>query len=281
MCRLFGFRSVINSQVHESLVQADNALGVQSTDHPDGWGVSYYVGSSPHVIKSERSAVDDSIFEKVSGIVSSQTVLAHIRKATLGNINILNTHPFQFGNWTFAHNGNIKDFNKNRQAITNEIKPEFKRFILGTTDSELLFYFILSGLSQEINLHDQFTKIDPVFKSINNSIQKLKSIVGEFNFNENAPPTETFVSFLLTNGQVMVAFNGGKKLYYSTYKNRCVDRDTCPSFSMECEAPSQSGFINHLIFTSEPLSGENIWIDINPNEIVGVDSRMKLKIDKL
>ncbi len=281
MCRLFGFRSVINSQVHESLVHADNALGVQSSDHPDGWGVSYYVGNSPHIIKSERSAINCSIFEKVSGIVASQTVLAHIRKATLGELNILNTHPFQYGNWTFAHNGNIKNFDVLRAKILDEIKPEFKRFILGTTDSELLFYYFLSGLSQNINLHNPYTKIDPVFSSISDSVKELKSITGEFNFDPDAPPTENFVSFILTNGQIMVGFHGGKKLHYSTYKNQCIERDTCPSFSNECEAPSKSGFINHLILSSEPLSGENIWLDLNPNEMIGVDSRMKLKIEAI
>ena len=30
MCRLFGFRSVLQSQVHRSLANADNALAVQS-----------------------------------------------------------------------------------------------------------------------------------------------------------------------------------------------------------------------------------------------------------
>ena len=38
MCRLFGFRSVIQSQVHRSLVDADNALGQQSVRHQDGCG---------------------------------------------------------------------------------------------------------------------------------------------------------------------------------------------------------------------------------------------------
>ena len=279
MCRLFGFRSVIHSQVHDSLVHADNALGVQSSDHPDGWGVSYYVGTSPHIIKSEKTALDDNIFKRVSGIVSSQTVLAHIRKATLGSINILNTHPFQFGNWTFAHNGNIKDFDNYREVIIAEIKPEFRRYVLGSTDSEIIFYYFLSHLSEDVNLHDNHIKIKPVFKALNEAITELTRIIGPLNFDPDAPPTENFITFILTNGEVMVAFNGGKKLYYSTYKNRCSERDTCPSFSKECEAETTSGYINHLIFSSEPLSGENVWIEMKEKEMIGVDAKMKMKVD--
>ena len=59
MCRLFGFRSVIPSQVHRSLLAAENALGTQSNQHPDGWGVAYYVDGAPHVTKNPITALGD------------------------------------------------------------------------------------------------------------------------------------------------------------------------------------------------------------------------------
>ena len=62
MCRLFGFRSTVLSQVHRSLVRAENALELQSHEHPDGWGVAYYVHGTPHVVKSSESAVEDALF---------------------------------------------------------------------------------------------------------------------------------------------------------------------------------------------------------------------------
>ena len=71
MCRLFGFRSVIPSQVHRSLVAADNALGRQSEAHPDGWGVAFYVDGAPHVTRSASHALGDALFHRVSGVVSS------------------------------------------------------------------------------------------------------------------------------------------------------------------------------------------------------------------
>ncbi len=74
----------------------------------------------------------------------------------------------------------------------------------------------------------------------------------------------------------MAAHQGGKKMFYSTYKVKCSDRDTCPSFTEECENVSKTGFVNHLIFTSEPLQGENIWIEMGLGQIVGVDKHMKL-----
>ena len=64
MCRLFGFKSVISSQVHSSLIHTENALRIQSNNHPDGWGVAYYREGIPHIIKSMEKAVDDHIFLK-------------------------------------------------------------------------------------------------------------------------------------------------------------------------------------------------------------------------
>lgn len=280
MCRLFGFRSVIQSQVHSSLVEAENALGIQSGSHPDGWGVAYYVQSSPHVVKSAQAAIGDAIFKRVSGVVSSQTVVAHIRKTTVGDNNILNTHPFQYGRWIFAHNGNITDFKEKRQDLMARVSPKFRRFILGETDSELIFYFLLSHLASKCNLGDRTIEHNLLQDSLQESIETLIKHAGKPAPKDNCGEEATYYTFILTNGQNMVGYQGGKNLYYSTYKTRCGDRDTCPSFSPECEAATKTGYINHLIFSSEPLSGENIWIPLSPGEMVGVDEHMQLKIHK-
>ncbi|MDC1175030.1 class II glutamine amidotransferase [Bacteriovoracaceae bacterium] len=278
MCRLFGFRSVILSQVHTSLLDAENALAVQSNMHPDGWGVSYYLNGAPHVVKSATSAINDSIFKKVSGVVSSNTVLAHIRKATLGNNNILNTHPFQFGHWVFAHNGNIKSFDSHREEIRKKIHAKFKRFILGDTDSELLFFLLLSKLENHSTIDGSSYPIDKMVIATKEAIDEIVSVAGEMSQIDNAGETETYLTFIITNGTSMLAHQGGKNLYYSTYKKRCPDRDTCPSLSDSCEAPTKDGNINHLIFSSEPLSGENIWIKMDLGQIIGVDGDMKIKL---
>jgi predicted glutamine amidotransferase len=280
MCRLFGFRSIINSQVHESLIKAENALQTQSNRHPDGWGVAYYIDDSPHLIRSNLAAIEDSLFAKVSGVVSSDTVLAHLRKATHGSCNILNTHPFQYGRWTFAHNGNIKDFEKVREKIEEKINPELKRFVLGETDSEILFYFLLSYFKEHGVLADTDFSVDLQVRLIRQALQDLMEIVGEYSKEDDAGDTENYFTFIITNGHSMIAHQGGKHLYYSTYKVKCKDRDICSSFSPNCEAESLDGKVNHAIFSSEPLHGENVWIGMAPGEMIGIDQHMQLRIFK-
>ncbi len=277
MCRIFGFRSVIQSQVHTSLIHAENALGSQSTAHPDGWGVAYYLEKAPHVIKSEKTAIEDRLFQKVSGLVSSQTVIAHLRRATQGDKNILNTHPFQYGPWIFAHNGHLKNLELKKTEIKELINENLKKFILGDTDSELIFYVLLSEISKSHGLSDQNISISDLSVCMKSAVKKIISITGPCDFEDSEIKTNhNYLTFVLTNGDLMLAHQGGQPLYYSTYKTKCSDSKICAAYSQSCEAVSVDGVVNHLIFSSEPLSGENIWLQMAGHKIVGVDKKMKL-----
>ena len=84
------------------------------------------------------------------------------------------------------------------------------------------------------------------------------------------------LSCVVTDGVSLVAHQGGKELYWSTHKSSCPDRDVCAYFAPECEAPSKTGFVNHLIISSEPLGGTNIWSEMVVGEFIGIDARMRM-----
>lgn len=271
MCRLFGFRSVIPSQVHRSLLAAENALGKQSNQHPDGWGVAFYVDGSPHITKSAEHALGDQLFHRLSGVVASETVLAHVRRATQGDKTVLNCHPFQYGRWVFAHNGDIPGFKQHRDALVAEIQPKLRRFVLGDTDSEVVFLIFLSFLNAHGPLSRRHT-VEDVSSALRAAIQRVRAICDT----GATPEQRSLLTLMVTDGDTMVATHGGKELYWSSYKTHCADRDACPSLSAECEAPSRTGFVNHFILSSEPLSGENVWQELSDGDVIGVDWRMRV-----
>ena len=277
MCRLFGFRSITLSQVHKSLISANNALVQQSSKHPDGWGVAYYALEVPHIIKSLTAAINCQVFKKVSAMVSSYTVLAHLRKATVGELDLVNTHPFQLGQWTFAHNGNCRNFQNVRDEIYQKIDLNLRRYILGETDSELIFFLILSFLAKNHDLDSNKIKLDHLAEAVRDAKKLLVSLAGPLHPDDAGDASEHFLTFIITNGSMMLAHQGGKTLFYSTHKKRCPDRDLCPMFANVCERPTTSGKVHHLIFSSEPLQGENVWIPMRFEEIIGLDDAMMLK----
>jgi len=272
MCRLFGFRSVIQSHVHRSLIAADNALGRQSAAHPDGWGVAYYVDGAPHVTRSPSHALSDALFHRVSGVVASETVLAHVRKATQGPLTVLNCHPFQHGRWVFAHNGDLPRFQRDfRRALMDEVSPRLRRFVLGETDSEVLFFLFLTGLERRGPLAKPHI-VGDVLEALDETVARAREVCAPLEEAEDA-----LLTCIVTDGTAMAAHQGGKELFWSTHKTRCADRAACPSLSPECEAPSETGFVNHLIFSSEPLQGENVWNEMRRGETIGVDWRMRME----
>jgi glutamine amidotransferase len=273
MCRLFGFRSVIPSQVHRSLLAAENALGVQSHEHPDGWGVAFYVDGAPHVTRSPTAALGDALFHRLSGVVSSETVLAHVRKATQGTPTIFNCHPFQYGRWVFAHNGDIPNFEAKRATLLAQVAPRFRRFIMGETDSEVLFFVFLTALEAcgALANHQDLESISSALKDTVNRTRAMCDTDG----------THALLTVVATNGECLVAAQGGKELYFSTYKTRCADRGTCASLSSACEAPSSNGRVNHFIVSSEPLQGENVWEPLALGDVIGVDAGMFVRRTRL
>lgn len=270
MCRLFGFRSAIDSAVHTSLLAADNALGTQSDRHPDGWGVAYYVQGAPHLTKSPAHALGDQLFHRLSGIVTSQTVLAHVRKATQGELSVLNCHPFQFGRWVFAHNGDIPNFGSVRTALQCLILPKLGRFILGETDSETLFFILMSELERRGALDKP--NLDAVLGAAGECVRRVRSICSSAGIEQ-----EVYLTFVITNGEVMVATQGGKELSFSSYKTRCPDRDSCGHLSKACESPVAGGPLRHLLLSSEPLQGDSVWQALSEGELLGVDAGLRLK----
>ena len=146
LCRLFGFKSAVPSRAHRSLVDAENALVRQSADHPDGWGIGWFHGDDAYLLKSATPAHDCERFRQVSTRLTSHTFVVHVRRATVGVVDPANAHPFRFGRWLFAHNGTVHGFDTLRPWMEARTDETLKAQILGETDSELVFHYLLSAL---------------------------------------------------------------------------------------------------------------------------------------
>jgi predicted glutamine amidotransferase len=76
------------------LLDAPDSLSVQSHREPDGTGLGWFdAHGAPHVSKQARAAYSDRRFAREAREVSSTTVVAHIRFASTGALELRNTHP--------------------------------------------------------------------------------------------------------------------------------------------------------------------------------------------
>lgn len=276
MCRLYGLKGKTDETIHNSMVAAENALLQQSGHHSDGWGIAYYQQNCPHLIKSPTSAFEDHLFARLSKRVASDTVVAHLRKSTMGSVAATNTHPFQFGRWIFAHNGNIRHFRKLESQISRGIAEPFRGYRLGDTDSELLFYFLLARLAQKQLLDLPGGSSEPVVAELSCALKDIQKIIGP-HATIDGDSDQTYLSLILTNGDFFFAYQGGKRLFYDIGCERSAMEP--PLSQRRIHVPSVA--VEKLEVSSEPTGSTGYWRALKPGECVFIDSRMSFSVARI
>ncbi len=111
--------------------------------HGDGWGIAYLENNEFKIFRSTRAVYEDDRIDQFKKIKSNLVVL-HARKASKGNVEIQNVHPFEYqlnGNqYLLFHNGTIRD----------KLNFDYQFHPLGTTDSERLFYYLLTNSNGQV-----------------------------------------------------------------------------------------------------------------------------------
>ena len=130
---------------HSLIDQSMSSRSAETPTNGDGFGVGWYGNREfPGLFRSIRPAWNDFNLRDLAAQVESPLFLAHVRATSLATVQETNCHPFRHGNWLFVHNGEIFEIEKIRRALLMEISPELFPNVLGTTDSEVLFYLALT-----------------------------------------------------------------------------------------------------------------------------------------
>lgn len=126
----------------------DQSMASRSAETPtngDGFGIGWYDDRPlPGLFRSIRPAWNDFNFRDLAAHIRSPLFMAHVRATSLAVVQETNCHPFRYGRWLFVHNGEIFEIEKFRRELLIRIAPEYFSRILGTTDSEILFYLALT-----------------------------------------------------------------------------------------------------------------------------------------
>ena len=269
MCRLYGFRATEPTKVECTLVHAQNALMAQSradltgTSHAHGWGVAAYENRHPHIERRAWAAYHGEHFARAAARVYSETVVAHVRRATVGAPGLSNTHPFTHGHWAFAHNGTVPHFDSVRPMLLDRMSPGHRAAIDGETDSEHVFRYAMS-------------LIDGTGASSLAGV--LRQVAGDIvGWCRSIDPSARIgLNLLLTDGVRLAGTRLGRTLYY-------VERDGV----YDCEI---CGFphIHHdpgrdyraLVVASEPITHE-AWQEVPEASVWEADADAGVTIEPL
>ena len=136
---------------HSLIDQSLSARSSVQTTNGDGFGVGWYDrNDAPGVYRNLRPAWNDSNLLDLCEHVQSHLFLAHVRAATSTPVEQTNCHPFRHRNWLFMHNGVVREFALLQRDMAMAIDPSLYSSVLGSTDSELMFFLALTfGLADD------------------------------------------------------------------------------------------------------------------------------------
>ncbi|MCH5265412.1 MAG: class II glutamine amidotransferase [Lachnospiraceae bacterium] len=140
MCELFGFSSKKKFPINEYLKEFYS----HSDEHPHGWGLVRLEGNEAFIEKEPVKASESTYLkERLKAPIESRNVFAHIRYATIGNVDYRNCHPYTRKDstgrrWTQVHNGTIFDY--------GQLDSYFK-LQEGDTDSERILMYLVDKIN--------------------------------------------------------------------------------------------------------------------------------------
>jgi len=167
---------VTNSPLFNPVVHHERNAEVNG----DGFGIAWYPDlSQSRLYKSVQPAWNDRNLKELSGALSSETIMCHIRAASPGSaISRENCHPFKFRNYTFMHNGGVATFPNVKREIRATLADDIYHMIEGQTDSETVFGVVLSMLDLNKEHHSGDELADALEKSISFLIRTSRKAGG-------------------------------------------------------------------------------------------------------
>lgn len=246
MCQLLGMNCNTPTDICFSFSGFQTRGGLTDV-HTDGWGIAFFEGKGVRQFLDPQPSYKSPIAEFVRNYpIKSKNVIAHIRKATKGEVALENTHPFQrelWGSyWVFAHNGHLENY-----------EPELNGLFapVGNTDSEKIFCWIMQNLRAKFG--DTYPGAEKIFGFVHSLTLPLAQ-KGELNF-------------LFSNGDFLIA-HSSSKLSYIVRKApfttaRLKDQDLSVDFG---DVTSQNDRV--AVIATVPLTDNESWNPLTPGHLV-------------
>ena len=278
MCRLYGFRTNELTKVECTLVHAQNALLIQSrsdlrgVSHADGWGIAYYADGNPEIERRGRAAYRDIHFSATAERIYAKTVLAHIRRATVGGASMHNTHPFRLGRWLFAHNGTITAFEKIRTQMEKETESHLQKRRQGSTDSEQAFLWLLSRMVRAgIDLQETGCDLELLMQLLREGVSRLADWCEQAGA-KKAPR----LNFLLTEGTVLVGSRWNNTLNWAE-RQGIHDCEIC---GIPHTHHDEREKYRAVVVASEPITHEG-WREVPEAHVLGIDQDISTRLQPI
>ena len=260
MCRLFGLHAGTNVVTATFwLLDAPDNLAEQSKRNPDGTGLGVFDAEGhPQVRKQPIAAWQDTDFATEAHQLTGTTFIAHVRYATTGSHDVVNTHPFLQDGRILAHNGVVEGLDVLDERLREVGTADL---VLGQTDSERVFALITASIR---------ARGGDVAAGVVDAMNWLAANVPIY-----------AVNLLLSTATDMWALR-----YPETHELFVSDRrDTPLDSEFHLRTKRIRARSDHLriqpsvVFATEKMDDDPRWRLIDPGELVHVDAGLQISSD--
>jgi glutamine amidotransferase len=241
MCQLLG----MNANIPTDVMFSFTGLATRAAEHKDGFGIAFFEDRGLRHFIDPESALRSPVAELVRRYpIRSEVVIAHIRKATVGEVALQNCHPFVrelWGRyWVFAHNGDLRDY---APRLHGAFRP------VGGTDSERAFCWLMQELAKA---HASVPSVEELSHTLRELLPR--------------PAAHGTFNMLLSNGQALWA-HGTTHLFsverrHPFASTRLADADLSVDI-----APRGGPHDRVAIIATEPLTADEDWRAFAPGEL--------------
>lgn len=219
--------------------------GGRTGDHTDGWGMAFFEGKGLRLFVDHQSAATSPVAAFLRAYpIKSRNIMAHVRKATVGDARLENVHPFSrelWGrHWVFAHNGHLTGFCPNLHGAYRPV---------GETDSERAFCWLLQELAKS---HAALPSVHELSLTLQELLPQV-SAHGSFNV-------------LLSNGEALWA-HASTQLHHLTRAHpfgeaTLSDDDWHIDFAQHTTPDDRVAVV-----VTAPLTQDEVWTAFKPQEL--------------
>ena len=281
MCRLCIY---IGSNINlDLLLEPSNSILKQSLGDPftpfledknprdheingDGFGLCWRKKKELFFYKSIKPPWNDTNIYSLSKYINSNFYFTHVRAikpfSSKTSVNEDNCHPFNYKNFIWMHNGDIKNKVLLLNYLHKNCSLDLISNIKGTTDSEYCFYIFLSLLDDEyLNCNKKMSQ--DLFKD---------KVIECINLINNISNSESSLNFSIYDGKTLIC---------TRYINS--DSDNPPSLYYGKNIILKNNTINNnIIISSEPINtNKSDWTLVQKNKMVIITYNNKIIIKNI
>lgn len=266
MCRLYGMTATHPTRAECELLDAQNSLIEQAVedgrglDNPHGWGVGFVRDGTTECARQVQPADRSEDFREEAIENEAHTLIAHVRRATVGDPLYENTHPFRFEDSFLAHNGHVGRFDEVRPHILEALPETHRDRIQGTTDSEHFFQLALA------HQRDADTRIQALRRAVHDMRDWTRQLGDD---------TELFLNTLWSDRGLLAGTKLERTLWY-------LERDepiACGSCNTPHAHPEDESY-RAVVLASEPITDED-WTRVPDASVFRVTPDYSLDIEPL